>query len=80
MYYLDTPSTLDISQVRGHRLDSSPPQLDRYMSFVFVARWVQPSLRSSTFIEVCLLTECAFNEARRYNNNNRSPFSIENSH
>ena len=71
-------STLEISQIRGHRLGSSPPQLDRYVPFLFIARWVQLSLRSSTFIEACLLTHVVrFQRGRYYY---RSSFSIENSH
>ena len=50
------------SCIRGHRRGSSPSPLDRYMPYIFIARLVQHSLRSSTFIEVCLHSHCDFNE------------------
>lgn len=46
-----------------HGLGSSLSCLDPYTSCVFIARWVQPSLRSSTFIVILfILTQDAFHE------------------
>lgn len=57
-------STLEISQIRCHRLGSPRPHLvDKYVPFVFIARCVQLSFRSSTFVEISvLIMQCASNE------------------
>ena len=78
IYCLDISSTLEISQIRGHRLGSSPPHLDRYMSFVFLSRvGISPPFArrlSSKFVNS--LTQCAFSEEGIH----RSSFSTDNPH
>lgn len=55
LFFLDissTPANTEVSQIRHHRLGSTSPHLARYMSHTVSARWVQPSLRVSSFVQL----------------------------
>ena len=77
MYCLNISITREISQIRAHRLGSSPPQLDRYAPFVFYRALGSAFPSLVDFHRRLVLTHVVvrFQQGRC-----RSSFSVENSH